>query len=433
MGRTWRPTAAGAALILAMGVAACSSSTSTAGGGSAGRGGSTPAALDEGSGSGAGPGFGWDCPGGRCDWTESGRAAKSRARESNSDVASSPAPDDPDGSLTPAGPRQSTKPGAPGSGHSPSIDDNAEFDAYLGYVSAFRSTNPNAAVETVALANRTLVRVVDGDGKPVLGAEVEVSDGAGSPVATARTYADGRAVFFPAKSGELRIVASAGSARSQSRLATSGTDLDVVLPVTTEASPPQLDVVFLVDATTSMRDDLDQVEASIDKITGEMSSLATSPRFGMTLYRDGGDLFRTRTFDLTSDLAAFRQALAEVDADGGGDTPEDLTSGLHDALDRPSWRSTNTIKVVVLIGDAAPHVGGGSSYTQELARAHSIGIKVLSVGASGIDEPGRFVFRQFAQQTLGRYLSPDRAKAADPQLTEALVARSIRAEFETSG
>ena len=58
-------------------------------------------------------------------------------------------------------------------------------------------------------------------------------------------------------------------------------------------------------------------------------------RFAMTVYRDRGDTFVAKTFDFTPDIAAFSAALADVTADGGGDYPESLNEGLHEAIWTP--------------------------------------------------------------------------------------------------
>ncbi len=89
----------------------------------------------------------------------------------------------------------------------------------------------------------------------------------------------------------------------------------------------------------------------------------------MTLYRDRGDLFVTRTFDFTSSVDVFKAALAEVRAGGGGDTPEDLNAGLHEAVTSPSWRGDDTVKLVFLIADAPPHLDyqGGSGLCRRRA------------------------------------------------------------------
>jgi hypothetical protein len=125
----------------------------------------------------------------------------------------------------------------------------------------------------------------------------------------------------------------------------------------------------------------------------------------MTVYRDRGDLFVTRTFDFTPNVTAFTTALAAVQADGGGDMPEDLNAGLHEALTAPAWRGDDTVKLVFLIADAPPHLDyqGGADYAADVKDATRRGIKVEPIASSGLDDQGEFVFRQLAQVTMGRF------------------------------
>ena len=115
----------------------------------------------------------------------------------------------------------------------------------------------------------------------------------------------------------------------------------------------------------------------------------------------------TRTFDFTGDVGGVPERARAVVADGGGDTPESRrTPGSHDAIDKPSWRGGDTVKLVFLVGDAAPHLdypddarlrGRGRS------SAASAGIKVEPIASSGLDDQGEYVFRQLAQLTGGRF------------------------------
>ena len=81
-----------------------------------------------------------------------------------------------------------------------------------------------------------------------------------------------------------------------------------------------VDVLFLLDVTGSMGDEINQLKTAIADVSSRLEQLPQHPdiRFGMTLFRDQGDTFVTSTFDLTGDLAAFQAALNDVVAGGGG-------------------------------------------------------------------------------------------------------------------
>lgn len=295
-----------------------------------------------------------------------------------------------------------------------SVDDNDDWDEYLLYRQGFDALG--LPVDRIPVEGRQVLTVTDGDGRPVLGAGVEVRDGSGAVVASLRTYADGRALFHPPMgvdpSSQQRprytATVTKGAASEEVELSAETRSYDIRLDATAEAAPVALDVVFLIDTTGSMGDEIDRLKANITSMSEKISALPAAPevRYGMTLYRDRGDLFETRTFDLTEDQGAFSAALDEVQADGGGDTPEDLNAGLRDALDKQSWRGDDAVKLVFVVADAPPHLdyADSTSYARTVVDAAARGIKILPIGASGLDPQGEYVMRQLAQVTLGRFV-----------------------------
>ena len=117
-------------------------------------------------------------------------------------------------------------------------------------------------------------------------------------VATLRTTADGTTRFLPGLVGQpvdgtFTLRAGAVSAEA---VAGSAVELIVDRPGGA-AAPVPLDVLFLLDATGSMGDEIDRLKTSIDSVAARVADLDGSPdvRFGMTLYRDEGDAFVTST------------------------------------------------------------------------------------------------------------------------------------------
>ena len=169
-----------------------------------------------------------------------------------------------------------------------------------------------------------------------------------------------------------------------------------------------IDVLFLLDATGSMGDEIDRLKTSIDSVAARVTALEGSPdvRFAMTVYRDEGDAFLNRTYDFTSDVQAFRAALADVVAEGGGDYPEALDEAFAEAVDRPSWRDpASTLQLMFLVADAPPHVERQvKGYDESIRSAVSRGIKVFPVASSESDDQAEAVFRQIAQATGARFV-----------------------------
>ena len=183
---------------------------------------------------------------------------------------------------------------------------------------------------------------------------------------------------------------------------------EVVLDTAATVEPVRLDIHFLIDVTGSMGDEIQQLKDNMIAIAEQISDLPSSPdvRFGMTVYRDRGDAFVSRTFDFTPDVEAFVEALREVEANGGGDYPESLNEGLHNAIHLPEWRTEETVSIIFLVADAPPQLiyDQDYDYAVEVLTAAERGIKIFPIASSGLDDQGEYIFRQLAQITGGKFL-----------------------------
>lgn len=171
---------------------------------------------------------------------------------------------------------------------------------------------------------------------------------------------------------------------------------------------PRIDVVFAVDSTGSMADEIQVVQEKIKQMMGEIKSGQPVPevRFGLVTYRDRGDDYVVKKFELTGDISKFQQNVNTLVADGGGDTKESVSEALHAAIFDMNWEPGQSCKkLIFLIGDAGPHTdyGDGLDYTTEAAEARKKAIRIYSLGCSGIEEDGEPEFRQIAQATGGTF------------------------------
>jgi Mg-chelatase subunit ChlD len=277
-----------------------------------------------------------------------------------------------------------------------SVDDNAAFADYLKYRDQFRRLG--IKVHDIDVSVRHVVTVVDEAGQPLLGATVTAGD------QEVRTGADGRALLF----GDVQsALVRWGDRSTTADFGQDGREHRVTLPVQRQEGRAKLDVLFLIDTTGSMGDEIDRMKDSVRSVAERISGLPGNAdlRLGMTVYRDRGDLFVTRTFDFTGSVDVFKAALAEVRAGGGGDTPEDLNAGLHQAVTSPSWRGDDTVKLMFLIADAPPHLDyqDGPDYAADVRAAARRGIRIMPIASSGLDDQGEYVFRQLAQITMARF------------------------------
>jgi Mg-chelatase subunit ChlD len=298
------------------------------------------------------------------------------------------------------------------------VDDNADFNAYLAFRNRTRVDHRPRDVR-----ERYLLQVKDARGRGVADAEVAVQAPSGHAM-WARTDAGGRAwlhpnAFDPARSGHYDVIVRKDGQQSATRLARGQKSaVEVTLDARPSEARAKLDLVFLIDATGSMADEIDKLKASLRAITAEVANLPSRPDIclGLVAYRDRGDQFLLRRHDFTNDVGAFlQQALIPLRAGGGGDYAEAMNEALHDTVHQLSWRGEGATRLVVLLADAPPHLDyGAPHYDDDMMAALGKGIKIFGVGASGLDKQGEFIQRQMAQYTGGRFVFLTYANAHHP-------------------
>jgi hypothetical protein len=290
------------------------------------------------------------------------------------------------------------------------VDDNAGWDDYLLYLRDYSG----AAIIRMDVSERHQIWIRDEQENPVLGARIGVEVN-GQEVASLRTHSDGRAFFFPrtlempAESYTINVSVNDVTETFEIPNGGSQREWTVTHPGAGQVAPvARLDVLFLIDATGSMADEINQLKENIRSISAQIDALPSQPdvRFGMVAYRDRGDDYIARAFDFTPDIEEFADGLAGVYADGGGDYPEDLNEALSRAIHEPEWRVEETVSLIFLVADAPPHLDYGQQnhYAYEVLEAAKRGIKVFPIASSGLDSQGEYIFRQLAQVSGGRFI-----------------------------
>ena len=291
------------------------------------------------------------------------------------------------------------------------VDDNERWEDYLEYRDSYRGP----LVHDVDVSERYVISVVDAHDRPVPNAIVRVSAGE-MTIFEGRTYANGQSLFFPLAFPQARNASAfrlyvEKDGESQYLDATRYEESEWAVKLDVDQDNPRnvpLDVLFLLDSTGSMADEIDQVKNTLLSVSERIHSLPSEPdlRFGMVTYRDRGDEYITRTFDFDRDVQQFLHTIREVHADNGGDYPESVNEALHEAVRGPSWRSGDAIRLVFMIADAPPHLDypQDKDYAEEMIEAHRRGIKVFTIASSGLDDQGEYIFRQISQHTMGRFI-----------------------------
>ncbi len=309
------------------------------------------------------------------------------------------------GSGSPRGAGPAASLGATGAGvRAGEWDDNANFREFRRYVEHERALG----FERADLSVRRFVVVRDTKGKGVPNCPVSIRDGVGREVIL-RTASSGRALLFPRAEGlgTPRLTASAkcdAAARPQTFFTHLADDGVVELSTTAARvlpESPTVDVVFVVDTTGSMSEEIRALGATIARVAEVLSRGGIAVRVGLVEYRDRGDEFVTRTHPMTRDLAGFAARVRELRAQGGGDTPEDVNAGLAAAIRTIEWRPDAVARLGFLLGDAPPHLEyeQTTSYALSARRAAHEGIQLFTIAASGMDDLGQAVWRQVAQYT----------------------------------
>ena len=297
------------------------------------------------------------------------------------------------------------------------VDDNADFTSYLAFRNRTRVEHRPRDIR-----ERYLLEVKDTRGRGVADAEVALQSPRGQAM-WARTDTAGRVWLHPDAFDSQRSAVYDVSVRKDGRQAQGylkrgqKSSVEVVLDARASALRAQLDLVFLVDATGSMADEIGKLKATLHTIAAEVAQLPSRPDlcFGLVAYRDRYDAFIVRSHDLTNDLGAFQGVLNALQAAGGGDYPEAMNEAFHETVHSLSWRGDGATRMVFLIADAPPHLDyGGPQYDDDMMAALGKGIKVFSVGASGLDKQGEYIQRQIAQYTGGRFVFLTYDQARNP-------------------
>jgi len=187
-----------------------------------------------------------------------------------------------------------------------------------------------------------------------------------------------------------------------------GQSINIITIPAVCSQPLNLDIVFAVDATGSMGDEITYLQAElqdvIEKVKGRNPKLNLS--IGSVFYRDKEDAYLTVEQDLTSDVGKLMNFMKAQNADGGGDEPEGVDAAMEVAISKFNWSSKARARVMFLVLDASPHSDPESlaklkKYTTMAAEK---GIRIVPIVCSGIDKAGEYLMRSIALATNGNYI-----------------------------
>jgi TonB family protein len=289
------------------------------------------------------------------------------------------------------------------------VDDNRDYQSFASYLGE-RSDLPH---EELSMAGRAKVTLLGAGKAPAAFASYRVLNGP-QEIAGGRSFADGSFFLYPDRlpqaAPRLRVEASARGAAAvlESSILPSGeATLDIGAPRPVP-KPLSVDLVLVVDTTSSMGPYLPALGSSIAKALDAIPALAPGIdlRVGLVLFRDRDEAYLTKSLPLTGDRAAILRALDRVEAERGGDEPEALGDGLEAALGL--FGNGESLRLVFAFTDAPPKlsmVPGIASYAAACASALKAGVRLYTVGMGDVKPAAEYGLRQIAAYTGAAYLN----------------------------
>ena len=166
-----------------------------------------------------------------------------------------------------------------------------------------------------------------------------------------------------------------------------------------------VDVFFIFDATGSMGDELQYLQAEMKDVIARAKEATggLNIRTGAVVYRDHQDEYLTRISRLTEDIKETQTFIDKQQASGGGDYPEAVPEALMAAMNSAGWDANARARIAFLILDAPCHRDSATIALlhEQVLNAAALGVRIVPVVCSGIGESGELLVRSIALATNG--------------------------------
>ena len=175
-----------------------------------------------------------------------------------------------------------------------------------------------------------------------------------------------------------------------------------------KATSKAVDIVWAVDATGSMGDELEFLKTELLDVINRVKFINPdlAVRTGSVFYRDEGDDYICKSSALTNDAVKTVEYIRQQQAGGGGDYPEAVHTALEEAIGKQPWSSSAMARICFLVLDASPHTEPAvlESIQRSIRLAAQKGIRIVPVSASGIQKDTEFLMKFFGLATNGSYV-----------------------------
>jgi len=294
-------------------------------------------------------------------------------------------------------------------------DDQLNPHLYQDYASEYlQRAGGRLDVPYLDLSKRIGLHVTDEQGRHYGGARIDISDANGQVLslqvpASGITYIYSNIDELP-EQFTIRATGKLGTAVEKmvdlAQLGSGPGRIDIVIPenaapanVTQQATG--LDIMFVIDTTGSMGDELNYLQTELSSIINALPT-HVQPNLGLTFYRDIGDEYVVRAHGFNNDINSVQRTLNNETYGGGGDYPEAMDQALHQAIDA-NWQQ-DSHKVLFLIADAPPHNEKMRATWEAAEQARAKDIHIVPVAASGVEEDAEYLMRSIAAFTNSRYV-----------------------------
>ncbi len=288
--------------------------------------------------------------------------------------------------------------------------DNDNWGFFSNLVTSGTISFPSFGIDPT---NRTMITVKGKDGSAVANAKVRLLDKDGGQLWSAVSDKNGVAYLFAqgdkeAASVEVEsggkkqnfAVEGSSSGGEQNKNKAKATEMEVTFDGSGKLYK-SMDVMFIVDTTGSMSDEMLFLQSEFTAITKEIGAADT--RYSVNFYRDEGDDYVTKCSKFTSNVSDVQAMLNKESADGGGDWPEAVAEALTDTMNADDWKD-ESVKLAFLIYDAPPHDEKEAELLKAVETAAAKGIRLIPVVASDNDRDTELFGRAIAIATGGTYV-----------------------------
>lgn len=266
--------------------------------------------------------------------------------------------------------------------------------------------------------NRYCVQVMNENGFPLIGCKAVLMDESGNVLWTAMTDNTGKAELWKdifSESGKKEkvkiLLEKDGVYKTIEKPKKINKEVNTVVLDAPVDYSDKVDVMFTVDATGSMGDEIAYLKAELENIIDHFSveNPELELRLGSVFYRCFDNSYVTRKSDFSADISQTADFIKDQYAGEGG--TEAVEEALGVSVEEMDWSKEARAKIMFIILDEPPGEDNEikTVLKDQVAKAAAEGIRIVPVVASGMsayesDKGLEYLMRSIALATNGTYV-----------------------------